>query len=254
MDVLLFPTADAAVAHVVETVLDTVAARPTAVLGLATGSTMEGVHAGLVAQAARRGVRFDAVSSFNLDEYWRLPPDHPGAFTRMMREQVFAPLGMDPARCHLPDAMADDPTAEAAHYEALIAAVGGIDLQLLGIGLNGHIGFNEPPSDALTRTRLVALADATRAANQPRFPPPGPLPTHALTMGVGTILEARRCLLLALGPAKAEVVARMVEGPVSALCPASALQRHPATTIVLDEAAASALATRSDRRIDCAMG
>jgi glucosamine-6-phosphate deaminase len=241
MKVLIFPDAAAAVAHVASAVLDQVAAHPETVLGLATGATMQGVHAGVVGQAAARGVRFDRVTSFNLDEYWRLPPDHPGSFTRAMRQTVFDPLGMDPARSHLPDGMAADPQAESARYESLIAAAGGIDLQLLGIGVNGHIGFNEPTSSLASRTRLVALAAATLAANRASFPQPGSMPTHALTMGIASILDARRCLLLALGPAKARAIAGMAEGPLSAMCPASALQLHPATTVVLDPAAASAL-------------
>lgn len=241
MQVLILPSTEAAVAHVVAAVADHVAASPATVLGLATGATMQGVHGGLAERAARQGLRFDRVTTFNLDEYWRVPPDHPGAFTHQMRAQVFGPLGIDPARSHLPDGMATDADAEAARYEALIAAAGGIDLQLLGIGTNGHIGFNEPPSGPESRTRLVALAEATREANARHFPPPWAMPSHALTVGVGTILDARRCLLLALGPAKAAAVARMIEAPPSPLCPASALQRHPAVTVVLDPAAAGGL-------------
>ena len=241
MKVLIFPDAETAVDHVATTLVDTVAADPAAVLGLATGGTMDRVYLRTADLAQARGVRFDRVTSFNLDEYWGIPPEHPCAYAHYMRSRVFGPLGMDPARTHLPNGMAADPVVEAERYEAAIAAAGGIGLQILGLGVNGHIGFNEPTSSLVSRTRIKTLAEATRRANRRYFDRDEDVPHHALTMGIGSILDTRHCLLLALGPTKAEAVERMVEGPVSAMCPASALQMHRTATIVLDPEAASRL-------------
>ncbi len=210
--------------------------RPDSVLGLATGQTMIGVYAQLA------GMQLDGsqLTCFNLDEYVGLSPSHPASYRAYMEQHFYEPLGVNRQRAFVPDGQADDIEAECARYEQRIEAAGGLDLQLLGLGEDGHIGFNEPGSSLASRTRLKTLTPSTRAANQRDFGD-GTTPLHVLTMGVGTILSARRVLLLAYGPKKAEAVAAMVEGPVTAMCPASALQFHPACTVVVDEAAGAHL-------------
>ena len=241
MKVLIVDTAEAAAARVAAILAAELAARPAAVLGLATGETMRPVYARLAALHRDGGADFARATTFNLDEYVGVGPDHPASFHAFMREALFAHVNLDPARCHLPRGDAPDAEAEARRYEAAIAAAGGIDLQLLGIGRNGHLAFNEPTSSLASRTRIKTLTEATRRANAPAFGT-GPVPRQAITMGIATILAARACLLLATGEATAAAVARMVEGPLGADCPATALQMHPAATIVLDAAAAGRLA------------
>lgn len=221
---------------------------PRAVLGLATGRTMEAVYQGLVRAHRDEGVDFSGVATFNLDEYVGLGPDDPNGYCRYMARYLFDHVNIDLAQTHLPDGVADDLEACCAAYEAAIVAAGGIDLQLLGIGVNGHIGFNEPLSGLHSRTRPVQLSEATIAQNQGLFDIPERMPRQALTMGIGTILEARECLLLATGASKAPVVAQMIEGPVTALIPATALQFHPRCTVILDAAAAADLAQRESYR------
>ncbi|MGO4852424.1 glucosamine-6-phosphate deaminase [Phaeovulum sp. W22_SRMD_FR3] len=240
MKVLILATPEAAVAKAASLTAETLRAKPRAVLGLATGGTMLPLYARLRALHAA-GLSFAGVTSFNLDEYVGLGPDHPASYHVYMRSALFEHIDIDPARCHLPRGDAADPQAEAQAYEARIAAAGGIDLQLLGIGRNGHIGFNEPTSSLGSPTRVKTLTESTRDANRPYFTDADTVPRFAITMGVATILAARHCLLLATGAEKAEAVAAMIEGPLAALCPASALQLHPRATIVLDAAAASAL-------------
>jgi glucosamine-6-phosphate deaminase len=244
MKVLILESAAAAVSRAAEITAALVRTQPQAVLGLATGGTMLPLYAELVARH-RQGLSFAGVSSFNLDEYIGLAPDHPCSYHRYMREALFDQIDIDPARTCLPRGDAADPAAEAALYEQRIAAAGGIDLQLLGIGQNGHIGFNEPTSSLGSRTRIKTLTASTRRANRQYFDSDDAVPRFALTMGIATILAARTCLLLATGAAKAEAVARMIEGSVSASCPASALQMHAKAIIVLDAGAASALALRA---------
>lgn len=243
MKVFILDSAEAAAARVAQMVADALRIRPDAVLGLATGETMRPVYARLVDMHRAGRADLSRVTTFNLDEYVGVPPDHPASFHGFMRETLFAPLGLPPSRTHLPRGDAADPEAEARRYDAAIAEAGGIDLQLLGIGRNGHIAFNEPTSSLGSRTRIKTLTEATRTANAPAFAP-DPVPRHAITMGVATILEARACVILATGSAKSAAVARMVEGPLGADCPATALQLHPAVTVVLDDAAAADLAMR----------
>ena len=241
MKVLLLANATAATeraAHEIEALLER---RPDAVLGLATGGTMERLYARLVKGLAQRPSAFDRATTFNLDEYVGLPPEHLHSYRSFMNSHLFGPLGIDTARTHLPRGDAPDPNAEARRYEASIFDAGGIDLQLLGIGANGHIGFNEPTSSLASRTRVKTLARGTRADNARFFGPGEAVPHLAITMGIATILDARAALLLATGAAKAKAVAAMVEGPLSARCPASALQLHPRATIVCDQDAAARL-------------
>ena len=240
MKVLILDTPAGAVARTAGLIVQQLLARPDSVLGLATGGTMIPVYAELRAAYRAGRISFARATTFNLDEYLGLPPSDPRSYRATMRDHLFDHVDIDPAFTHLPHGDAPDVEAEAARYEAAIAAAGGIDLQLLGIGRNGHIGFNEPTSSLASRTRVKTLTAETQAANA-RYFPAGDTPRFALTMGVGTIMDARQCLLLATGEAKAEAVAAMIEGPVSAACPASILQMHRHATVVLDRAAASQL-------------
>ncbi|MQT11797.1 glucosamine-6-phosphate deaminase [Segnochrobactrum spirostomi] len=214
---------------------------PSSVLGLATGGTVEPLYAALITRHRAGGVSFAHASSFNLDEYVGLSPDHPASYRATMRRLLFDHVDIDAARTFLPHGAAADLDAEATAYEAAIRAAGGIDLQLLGIGSNGHIGFNEPGSPLASRTRVVALTEETRTANSRFFGPGETVPTEAITMGIATILEARRILMLATGTAKAEAIAAALHGPVGDACPASALQLHGAVTVLADRAAAARL-------------
>lgn len=237
MKVLILDTAEAAISRAAGIIAQTITQKPRAVLGLATGGTMLPLYARLC-QLHAGGLRFAGVTSFNLDEYVGLGADHPCSYHRYMRAALFDHIDIDRARAHLPKGDARDVHCEAIRYEGMIAEAGGIDLQLLGLGSNGHIGFNEPTSSLGSRTRVKTLTESTRQANRIYFEREADVPRFAITMGVATILEARTCLLLATGTAKAQAVAAMVEGALSAICPASALQLHPATTVVLDRAAA----------------
>lgn len=242
MKVLIFPNAELAVARAAEMILSQVRARPDAVLGLATGGTMEPVYRAILAGAP--DLSFAGVTTFNLDEYVGLAPDHPQSYHRYMQHHLFGHLDIDPAKVHLPVGNADSPKAEAARYDAAIAAAGGIDLQLLGLGVNGHIGFNEPGSSLGSRTRIKTLTQKTRADNARFFGPGEAVPRYAITMGIETIMEAREVVLIATGPHKAEAVRNMVEGPVSTFCPASMIQFHRHATVILDEDAATRLQLR----------
>lgn len=244
MKVLIFDTADAAVDCGAGLMLDKVRQKPATVLGLATGGTMLPLYDRLGARHLAEGVSFAQVRTFNLDEYIGIAPDHRCSYHRYMREALFDRIDIDPRHTYLPRGDAPDPVAEAEAYEAQITVTGGIDLQLLGIGRNGHIGFNEPTSSLASRTRIKTLTEDTRQANRGYFDSLEDTPRYAITMGVGTILAARTCLMIATGSAKAQAVAAMVEGPVSAACPASALQMHPQVTVILDLAAAAQLTLR----------
>jgi glucosamine-6-phosphate deaminase len=211
------------------------------VLGLATGSTPLPLYAELIRLHREDGVSFKSVITFNLDEYDGLGPTHPQSYRFFMEENLFRHLDIPAANIHIPDGLAKDPAKNCADYEAAIRDAGGIDLQILGIGRTGHIGFNEPPSPAESRTRWVHLDEVTRRDNSVFFGDLAQVPHGALTMGVATILEARRVELIAFGEAKAEIVRRaMIEAP-SPGCPATWLQQHPGCTFHLDAAAAKAL-------------
>ena len=221
-------------------ITEAVRKRPETVLGLATGSTPTLLYKALI-QAHRDGLDFSRVRTFNLDEYHGLAPDHPQSYLRFMEEQLFNHLKLDLANTHVPDGLAKDVAAHCAAYEAEIKAAGGIDIQVLGIGSNGHIGFNEPASSLVSRTRLVALTQQTISDNARFFDAADEVPRHAISMGIGTILEAKRCIMLCFGEHKAKAVRAAIEGGVSQFTPASALQMHPDTTVFLDEAAAADL-------------
>ena len=242
MEVIIRPDPDQATLLAARIIEKELRARPALVLGLATGRTMERVYACLARLHREQGLDFSRCRTFNLDEYIGIPAGHPGSYRSYMEAHLFRQVNLAPEHTHLPDGNAADFAAESRRYEALIAQAGGIDLQLLGLGSDGHIGFNEPLSALLSRTREKALTPATRLQNV--FPFGGDLsqvPHRAITMGVGTILDSRRCLLLATGGEKAAILARAVEGPVTAMVTASALQLHPRCQVVVDEAAAASL-------------
>jgi len=241
MEVIIQANAELAALTAVDFIARALSAKPDLVLGLATGCTMESVYDLLVKKHRDEGLDFSRCRTFNLDEYVGLAASDPCSYHHFMRQRFFDAVNIDLRNTHLPNGMAADLAAECTRYEAAIATCGGIDLQVLGIGLNGHLGFNEPLSAFRSRTRVQNLSRVTRAQNAPLFPSPGQVPRRAITMGVGTILEARQCLLLATGLEKSEVVAKAIEGPLTAMITATALQLHPACTIVLDHAAASRL-------------
>lgn len=215
--------------------------RPDAVLGLATGGTMIPAYSRLAAMVAAGEASLARVRSFNLDEYVGLPPDHPQSYRHFMNEHLAGPARMDPAWMEVPSGMAADVDEESRRYEAALAATGPVDLQLLGLGRNGHIGFNEPGSSADSRTRVVALDERTVQDNARFFAGGEEVPRRAISMGIATILSARRIVLVATGLPKAEAVRAMIEGPVGPQCPASFLRRHAAVEVILDREAASLL-------------
>ena len=210
--------------------------KPDAVLGLATGSTPEGVYARLVARYRAGEISFASVRTVNLDEYYPIAKNDPESYHTFMRQHLFDLVDIKPENTHLPDGETDDPTREAASYEALVASLGYPDLQLLGIGRNGHVGFNEPANELTDETHLTPLTKSTLDANG-RFFAGRQMPDHALTMGIGTILHARRIVLLANGEEKREALRTLRAGKMTARCPASLLLPHPDFTVLCDRAA-----------------
>lgn len=215
--------------------------KPNAVLGLATGSSPLPIYDELVARYDRVGLDFSRASGFALDEYVGLPAGHPESYREVIRREFTDRVNIAPENVHGPDGTATDIPEACRAYEEAIAAVGGTDLQLLGVGTDGHIGFNEPGSSFASRTRIKSLIEQTRRDNARFFSGLADVPHHVLTQGLGTIMDARHVILVATGAQKAQAVREFVEGPVSAICPASVLQFHPHATVLLDEAAASAL-------------
>lgn len=241
MEVIIQPD-DAAAAYLVARIMAReLRANPHLVMGLATGRTMESVYEELVRMHRDEGLDFSLCHTFNLDEYVGLGAGAAGSYRDYMNRHLFSRVNIDPRDTHLPDGTAPDLDAECRQYEALIQKFGGIDLQLLGIGRAGHIGFNEPLSALRSRTRVKQLTPTTILQNAPMFGRPGKVPRRAITMGVGTILECRRCVLLATGGEKAGIIAKAVEGPITSMISATALQLHASCTVVVDEAAASEL-------------
>ena len=241
MEVIIQPDAETAAVLVARLIAKDLRANPHLVLGLATGRTMESLYRHLVRLHRGERLDFSLCRTFNLDEYVGLPADSPYSYRQYMGQHLFRQVNIDLRNTHLPDGRASDLDAECANYEQLIQKAGGIDLQLLGIGRAGHIGFNEPLSALRSRTRVKALTPVTLEQNAPMFGALDQVPRRAITMGVGTILESRRCLLLATGPEKAAIIAQAVEGPITAMISATALQLHHRCTVVVDEPAAAAL-------------
>jgi len=240
MEVFICRTAEEAGRLAGERINNAVRSNPKTVLGLATGTTPLSLYKEMIT-ACRAGLDYSQVRTFNLDEYYGISPDHPQSYRKFMNTNLFTQLNIDLANTHIPDGLARDVSAHCAAYEAAIKASGGIDIQVLGIGSDGHIGFNEPSSSLASRTRLVTLTVQTISDNARFFASPDEVPHYALSMGVGTILEAKQCLMLCFGANKAKAVKGAIEGGISQFNPASALQMHPNAVIYLDEVAAADL-------------
>lgn len=242
MEVIICSDADAVGRLAAAKIAAVVDAKPGAALGLATGSSPLAIYAELGRRVEAGRLDLSRNAAFALDEYVGLPPEHPESYADTIRRTVTEPLRMDPALVHTPDGMAANIPAACQAYEDAIASAGGVDVQILGIGSNGHIGFNEPTSSLTSRTRIKTLTPSTRHDNARFFTERGEqVPTHCLTQGLGTIMAARELVLVATGERKAEAIARAVEGPITSMTPASILQFHRRATVVIDEAAASGL-------------
>ncbi len=242
MEVVIRSNEDSAARLVARFVARQLGIKADSVLGLATGRTMERVYAELARLHREEGLDFSLCRTFNLDEYIGLAPTDSHSYRYYMNEHLFKRVNIDLRNTHLPHGMESDLKAECSRYEGLIRNVGGIDLQLLGIGESGHIGFNEPLSALRSRTRDKSLTPDTIAINSTLFGVESHrMPTRAITMGVGTILDAREIVLLATGTNKAAIIAKAVEGPVTSMVTASALQLHPACKVIVDEAASGGL-------------
>lgn len=239
-EVLVFESKEAGARLIADHIVDALRSRPAFTLGVATGSTPLPVYAAL-AEHASRGVDFSLVSAFALDEYVGLPAGHPESYAAVVDREVTTRLGLDPARVHVPDGGDEGIETAGERYEAALTEHGGVDLQLLGIGTTGHLGFNEPGSSFASLTRVKTLTERTRQDNARFFDSADEVPMHCVTQGLGTILRARHLVLLAFGDGKADAVAAALEGPLTAAMPGSAVQLHARTTVVLDEAAASSL-------------
>ena len=241
MEVIIRPSTEVATELASQLIAEKIRQKPFLCLGLATGRTMEKVYNKLVDLHNTDALDFSLVRTYNLDEYIGLAPDNPNSYRHYMNKHLFNKINIDLRNTHLPLGMADNLEYECHLYEESIQNNGGIDLQLLGIGRSGHIGFNEPLSALQSRTRDKALTPVTVAQNSPMFDPPESMPKRAITMGVGTILEADQIIMLVTGKEKAGILAKAVEGPISSMISATALQLHPKCTVIIDEDAATNL-------------
>lgn len=239
-EVIIVRDAREAGEFVADAVIDLVRARPSAVLGLATGSSPLPVYDAIGRRAGE--VDLSRVHGFALDEYVGLPEGHEQSYRATITREVVVPLGLTPANVHVPCGRVEGIRTAGEEYDTAIAAAGGIDLQLLGIGTDGHIGFNEPGSSFASPTRVKTLTRQTRRDNSRFFGHADEVPRRSITQGIGTILRARHLVLLAFGESKAQAVASAVEGPLTSSVPASAIQLHPRATVVIDEAASRLLA------------
>jgi len=245
MEVIIKKDQSTASVYAARLLADVVKVKPHAVLGLATGSTPLGLYRELVRMHREEGLDFSRVTTFNLDEYVGVAPTHPVSYHRFMNENLFDHINVPSSQVHVPDGLAEDLPGHCRAYEEAIRNAGGIDIQVLGIGSDGHIAFNEPSSSLGSRTRTKMLTEETRKDNARFFDRLEDVPHHAITMGVGTILESARCLMLAFGGNKAGALAAAVEGPVTSMVPASALQLHPRVQVIADEPAAARLALKA---------
>ncbi|MBB6635163.1 glucosamine-6-phosphate deaminase [Cohnella thailandensis] len=242
MNVLIFDSNEKlneAGANIITSLIQT---NPRAVLGLATGGTPVGVYEQVVKDYDRGLVSFKSVKTFNLDEYVGLPEDHPESYHSYMNHHLFRHIDLPAKNVHIPNGNAEDLEAECRSYDERIADAGQIDLQLLGLGHNGHIGFNEPAHALIRGTHIVDLAEETLKANARFFDSIDDVPKQALTMGVGTILKAKMILLIVRGADKAEIVHRALTGPITTDVPASLLQTHPHLVVLLDQEAGRLMA------------
>lgn len=241
MEVVILPGSRPIAALAADAIEVLLRRKPDAVLGLATGSSPLPVYEELAGRHERAGLDFSRVRAFTLDEYVGLPAGHPESYREVIRREFTDRVNISPDNVRGPDGQAADIPEACRAYEDAIRAAGGVDLQLLGLGTDGHIGFNEPGSSLASRTRIKTLVEQTRRDNARFFGTLAEVPHHVLTQGLGTILEARHVILIATGAQKAQAVRDLAEGPVAAICPASVLQLHPHATVLLDEAAASSL-------------
>jgi len=242
MRVVILPTADDVAHYCAEQIIHQIQQKSNTVLGLATGSTPVASYQKLIQACSKKEVSFAKVSSFNLDEYIGLESTHPQSYRNFMNQELFNHIDIKFENTHVPDGLSPDFEKSCQAYESLILQKGGVDLQLLGIGENGHIGFNEPSSSLNSRTRVKTLSPQTVANNARFFKVGETQPQLAVTMGIGTIMDAKKVVLLATGSQKKQAVANLIEGSISAFSPASILQMHPKTMVIIDESAAELLA------------
>lgn len=242
MEVIIQPSYQQLAEIASEIVWDALGQKPNLVLGLATGSTPIGLYEILVRMHKEDGLDFSGVTTFNLDEYVGIPCEHPQSYHTFMATHFFDHVNIPPQNRHIPQNTAENHETFCKTYEEAIVRAGGIDIQILGIGTDGHIGFNEASSSLASRTRIKTLSKSTLEANAMHFGGDiNAVPEMAITMGIGTIMDAKQCLLLANGASKSAAIAEAVEGPITAMVPASILQMHPNTVVLIDEAAASGL-------------
>lgn len=241
MNVRIYPTSELASSAAAVLIAGQIIDEPKSILGLATGSTPVPIYQELIELYHKGVIDFGNVTTYNLDEYVGLAPDHPCSYRRFMQENLFAHVNVPAERIHIPNGMAQNVEEECLGYDEAIAAEGGLDLQLLGLGANGHIGFNEPAEKFTTHSFCVKLTEQTLKDNRRFFEDDAVMPTHALTMGIASIMQAKRIVLVATGKNKAAAVKAMVEGPVDPNVPASILQMHRHATIILDAEAAALL-------------
>lgn len=258
MEVIISQDALSASKKAAQYIADLIKRKPNCVLGLATGSTPLGLYKELIRMHKEEGLDFSQVTTFNLDEYIGLPKEDPRSYYYFMHENLFNHINVKPENINIPDGMTNDVSNFCDEYEHKIKEAGGIDLQIVGIGNDGHIGFNEPTSSFASRTRIKTLTYDTIQSNARFFDnDESKVPRHVITMGIGTVMDASSVLLLAFGTSKAEAISQTVEGPLSAFIPASILQMHEHTKILIDEQAASLLKLKDyykwvyDRKPEC---
>jgi len=245
MDIIILKSSEQVAQTGAQVLQDLLATKADAVLGLATGRTPLALYQQLIAACEKNSLSFRDVTTFNLDEYLGISPEDAQSYRSYMQRELFDRIDIDTSNTYLPECAVDEnPLDVGPRYEEKIHAAGGIDLQILGIGQNGHIGFNEPSSSLKSRTRIKTLTRETIANNRQYFDDPKTQPQLAITMGIATIMDAHQTVLLATGAEKAEAVRQSIEGPVSSMWPASILQMHERVTVLLDEEAASALVRR----------
>lgn len=245
----VFPSADVIAQHLGQQLVQLVQKKPDAVLGLATGSTMEPVYQQFCRLAKETKLPLDQVTTFNLDEYVGLPPGHPQSYNYYMHQHLFDPIGLQDSQCFLPQGTCADMQQQCRDYSAKIRNAGGLDFQLLGIGTNGHIGFNEPHTAFDSQTHVVELSENTRLDNGRFFDDWNEVPTHAITMGIQDIMQAKEIILVATGVHKAQVMAQLFNSPVDEIMPASILKQHPGIRFYLDESAASLIPPASLKNV-----
>ncbi len=241
MEMEIYPSYEQMSAAAAKVIAEVVRSKPDAVLGLATGSTPVGVYKELIRMHNEDGLDFSKIVTFNLDEYVRLDGDHRQSYRYFMDSNLFDHVNVDKKNTHVPSGTADNYDEYCRQYERRIADAGGIDIQVLGIGSDGHIAFNEPGTSLASRTHITTLTEQTIKDNARFFDSEKDVPRYAITMGVGTIMEARKTVLLANGKGKVDAVAAAAEGPVSCMCTASALQMHPDAMFFIDEEASAGL-------------